>query len=883
MSALANSHRRIFLMDGEELTYDKHSPLGGGRSSHVYKGDLHGKIVAVKVLPEEVQGDSLLQRVMSWKTLDNENVAKIVGMSPPNVPSLYLVYDYYLHGNVRQYLVENPNVDRRQLIFQTALGMAYLHSERGMDARNPEAWKGAVSKPSDVYAFAMSTYEIFTSTLPWGVLPEKHIYQLVVYEDSRPDRPDPILEARVGLTNDIWGIMEEAWHHEARLRPSFDIIVRLWQNLSASSNNTVYAHPHVAPLVPHRGDITSEMERMDVRGGNGKANRARSPTVSSMHSYSSGPPAYEASPPSPTLPAPTLPAPSRSSSLCAPVPTRLEAPPAVLLDGDFRSSSPGSSSLLPSVSRRSSAAVPNAPQRVASPPTSSTFSRQGSTFVASGRSSNSASSWDPSSSYARAYTPNVSSIDENGAYNPMSAPAAPGMLGRSDSSAMWEHNRRQSSAANWDRMSTVTDTPSNRSINQSMNAVLLAGALQAEVHSTRIPDVIDSALIKIQHLATNSDKDAQKLVTAGVVPTLIHLLKIRAAETTGLDIVLVTLGLVAHDPISSNTIFRTNTTHTLLEIFKASISEDISTLALWCLNRICRSTDVALGLISRTLRASSLSKALLLIPTQYRPNGVLDTRHTHSQRRHSGYTRRHARCTEIVDYLRRASSVDGPSADVCAGMYAVGRISRSIKLAKALHKAGCVPLLAFHLSSSTEPGVLLWTARAVGCLMRPNSGDMAKILLEADIAHGLARLPSVLPTDELRRVGSGTRKALVEAGVVDALLAGLRTVADEPHPQIHIEMALAVSFLGDVGGGSIRKEIVSAGGITILKRVGANGSPEVAKACSMAVTSITGNIWTRNAASAKTAMSHNWSGGCPDYHCTCPVPLMDIDTVLGSM
>lgn len=44
-------------MDGEELTYDKHSPLGGGRSSNVYKGDLHGKVVAVKVLSEEVQGD----------------------------------------------------------------------------------------------------------------------------------------------------------------------------------------------------------------------------------------------------------------------------------------------------------------------------------------------------------------------------------------------------------------------------------------------------------------------------------------------------------------------------------------------------------------------------------------------------------------------------------------------------------------------------------------------------------------------------------------------------------------------------------------------------------------------------------------------------------
>lgn len=58
-----------------------------------------------------------------------------------------------------------------------------------------------------------------------------------------------------------------------------------------------------------------------------------------------------------------------------------------------------------------------------------------------------------------------------------------------------------------------------------------------------------------------------------------------------------------------------------------------------------------------------------------------------------------------------------------------------------------------------------------------------------------------------------------------------------------------MSFLGDVGGGDLRKEIVRAGGIDILKRVGAAGNPDVAKACKMAVTSITGNLWTRNAGS----------------------------------
>ncbi len=37
-------------------------------------------------------------------------------MSPPNGPTLCLVHEFYLNGNVRQYLAENPNVDRRKLV-----------------------------------------------------------------------------------------------------------------------------------------------------------------------------------------------------------------------------------------------------------------------------------------------------------------------------------------------------------------------------------------------------------------------------------------------------------------------------------------------------------------------------------------------------------------------------------------------------------------------------------------------------------------------------------------------------------------------------------------------------------------------------------------------
>jgi hypothetical protein len=225
--------------------------------------------------------------------------------------------------------------------------------------------------------------------------------------------------------------------------------------------------------------------------------------------------------------------------------------------------------------------------------------------------------------------------------------------------------------------------------------------------------------------------------------------------------------------------------------------------------------------------------------------------------------------TASVEHLRHITEISNTTPeDSCAALYLVARLARTIPLSKSLAKAGCVPLIVHHMSTSEDPHILHWSARAIGCLQRPSSSDLAKVLLDAGSARALARLPRVLPNEVVEPLasfafaiqrlscaewGGGTRKALVEAGVVDSLLSALRTSADLPYPKVHIELALAASFLGDVGGTSIRKEIVRAGGIEILKRVSAAGKPEVAKICNMAVRSITGNIWTRNAGTYYTS------------------------------
>ena len=74
----------------------------------------------------------------------------------------------------------------------------------------------------------LKPFQIFTSTPPWGVLSENHIYQLVVRENDRPDRPDPNFMYERGLTDQIWEIMESAWQKEGGLRPTFTQIMEWW-------------------------------------------------------------------------------------------------------------------------------------------------------------------------------------------------------------------------------------------------------------------------------------------------------------------------------------------------------------------------------------------------------------------------------------------------------------------------------------------------------------------------------------------------------------------------------------------------------------------------------------------------------------------------------
>ncbi|KAG6873348.1 hypothetical protein C0995_000208 [Termitomyces sp. Mi166 len=72
---------------------------------------------------------------------------------------------------------------------------------------------------SDVFAFGMVCFEIFTGELPFG----RHRAAAIDYKilsGERPKRPNSQLHVQRGLTDTIWALMEKCWSHSPEIRPT---------------------------------------------------------------------------------------------------------------------------------------------------------------------------------------------------------------------------------------------------------------------------------------------------------------------------------------------------------------------------------------------------------------------------------------------------------------------------------------------------------------------------------------------------------------------------------------------------------------------------------------------------------------------------------------
>jgi len=89
------------------------------------------------------------------------------------------------------------------------------------------------SKTADVFAFGMCAVEVFTGKLPFG----EHRNDVVALRISQGGRPEmPENAQAVGLTGEIWKLLESCWQHDPKRRPTMGEIVMRWERFIGNSN-----------------------------------------------------------------------------------------------------------------------------------------------------------------------------------------------------------------------------------------------------------------------------------------------------------------------------------------------------------------------------------------------------------------------------------------------------------------------------------------------------------------------------------------------------------------------------------------------------------------------------------------------------------------------
>ncbi|KAJ6489906.1 kinase-like domain-containing protein, partial [Mycena sanguinolenta] len=83
----------------------------------------------------------------------------------------------------------------------------------------PELLSGSLPRPpSDIYAFGMTVYELYTDENPLGTIPYGDFIELVFRIGVRPERPEEDEFPR--MTDGIWDLAERCWNKDAKARPT---------------------------------------------------------------------------------------------------------------------------------------------------------------------------------------------------------------------------------------------------------------------------------------------------------------------------------------------------------------------------------------------------------------------------------------------------------------------------------------------------------------------------------------------------------------------------------------------------------------------------------------------------------------------------------------
>ncbi|KAF9647776.1 kinase-like protein [Thelephora ganbajun] len=294
-------------------------PHASGTSAEVYQGKQSGEFVAVKVLRASNQESPMklkkrfCKEAIVWKHLSCPYILKLNGVFYHNgVPAI--VTPWMSHGNVTEYLKNNPEANRLRLLLGVIKGVKYLHScniahgdikapnilisgdtspralladfgftrittisvrmsseEQGtVSFMAPELLfsdkfglaKAVPSKEADIYALGMTAYQVLTGE--WPFFPKRELEVMIaVISDERPPKPENAEE--IGLTEAMWDLLGKCWREDRTKRPNISEILGKFREVTSergTANSTIEV---VGPRPGIAGNRNSILTKLDWR------------------------------------------------------------------------------------------------------------------------------------------------------------------------------------------------------------------------------------------------------------------------------------------------------------------------------------------------------------------------------------------------------------------------------------------------------------------------------------------------------------------------------------------------------------------------------------------------------------------------------------------
>jgi len=213
---------------------------------------------------------SLNECLNVWSKLDNKNIVQLLGISMGFGKFPALITTWMTNGLLTEYLSKHKNCNKMKLIIDVGRGVAYLHSKNIVhsdlravsvlvDGRHnarladpgllpvleksplivngemsstyrwmaPELLDNApppTSSATDVYAFTMTSLEIFTGSEPFAGV-RTALVPGQILQNHRPGRPDGVRDA-------LWALWNEGWNQDPAKRPDMQSYLRRLEEMA---------------------------------------------------------------------------------------------------------------------------------------------------------------------------------------------------------------------------------------------------------------------------------------------------------------------------------------------------------------------------------------------------------------------------------------------------------------------------------------------------------------------------------------------------------------------------------------------------------------------------------------------------------------------------